>query len=475
MNISGQNEEEVSIIDSVIAQGHAHVFRFWSDLNSASRRNLLNQLKAIDFDLLSRLFQQTVAQKTEKASQTAFEPADFYSLPKTVQEREDRKKLQRLGEEILRQGRVATFLVAGGQGSRLSYDGPKGAFPISPVKRKSFFQLHAEKILALSRKYGVTIPWYIMTSESNHDATIEFFDKHAYFGLSSTQVKFFRQEMVPALDEKGLLIMDARDHVFVNPNGHGGSLSALKKSGALSEMKERGIDLIFYFQVDNVLVKMCDPVFLGLHVRKEAEMSAKVVAKVEPDEKLGILGKIDGQYGVIEYSDFTDEEKRATKPDGSLRFNAGSIAIHLFNVDFVEKENRQGLQLPWHIAHKQIPCLGQTGDLVEPSQANGYKFETFVFDALRDTQKVAVMEVDRSQEFSPVKNGVGTDSPASARQDMKNLYAKWLEAAGAVVPRNPDGHVIGDIEISPLVALEEEDLKGKLDPRFKFYDPLYLG
>ena len=202
MNISGQNEEEISIIDRVIEQGHAHVFRFWSDLNSASRRKLLNQLKAIDFDLLSRLYQQTVAQKAEKASQAAFEPADFYSLPKTVQEREDQKKLQRLGEEILRQGRVATFLVAGGQGSRLGYEGPKGAFPISPVKRKSLFQLHAEKILALSRRYAVTISWYIMTSESNHDATIKFFDEHAYFGLSSAQVKFFRQDMVPALTKK---------------------------------------------------------------------------------------------------------------------------------------------------------------------------------------------------------------------------------------------------------------------------------
>jgi UDP-N-acetylglucosamine/UDP-N-acetylgalactosamine diphosphorylase len=369
---------------------------------------------------------------------------------------------------------VAAFLVAGGQGTRLGYSGPKGKFRISPIKEKSLFQLHAEKILAMSRKYRANIPWYIMTSDTNHQETVDFFETCEYFGLNPKDVVFFSQEMIPALDANGRLILDAKDHIFTNPNGHGGSLSALKKSGALEDMRRRGIDLIFYFQVDNVLVKICDPVFLGYHVQNQAHMSTKVVAKTDPYEKVGVLGRMNGRLGVIEYSDLSDEQKEARNPDGSLKFGAGNIAIHVLNVDFVEQENQGGLRLPWHIAHKKIPYLDENGKRIEPKEPNGYKFETFVFDALGDAEKTVILEVKREEEFSPVKNAQGVDSPATARRDMINLFGSWLEKAGVPIPRDSQNNVKGKIEISALFALDEEELIHKIDPDLKFEGRLYL-
>lgn len=475
MNALSNHPDEQKLIERVYEAGQGHVFRFWDELKDDSRRRLLNQLKEVDFDLLAELDRKFIQTQEGDRIQGKLEPADFIALPKSQQEKEAATQARLTGERALQQGRVAAFLVAGGQGTRLGFHGPKGLFPISPIKEKSLFQLHAEKILAMSKKYDVVIPWYIMTSETNHQQSIDFFEAHEYFGLNAQDVMFFRQEMVPALDPKGRLILDAKDHIFTNPNGHGGSLAALKRSGALDDMRRRDIDLIFYFQVDNVLVKICDPVFLGHHVERHAQMSAKVVAKTDPYEKVGVLGRVDGRLGVIEYSDLSDEQKEARNPDGTLRFGAGNIAIHVLNVEFVEQENQGGLQLPWHVAHKKIPCLDENGNLIEPDKPSGYKFETFVFDALGDAEEAVILEVKREEEFSPVKNAHGVDSPATARRDMINLYGRWLEMTGVQIPRDSQNHVKGEIEVSPLFALDAEELIEKVDPNLKFEGRLYLG
>ncbi|MCG8604846.1 UDPGP type 1 family protein [bacterium] len=475
MNTTDLGQNDLKIIDRVQVAGQSHVFKFWDDLKPESKRKLLKQLDSIDFALLARLFQEHIQGSQPMKSEGTFEPADFYTIPRTATELEERQELRRLGEKTLREGRVSAFLVAGGQGTRLGYDGPKGAFPISAIARKSLFQIHAEKLLALRKKYEAVIPWCIMTSEANHQATCGFFHEHDHFGLDPSSVRFFTQEMIPAIDRRGRLLLEAKDYVFTNPNGHGGSLSALKKSGTIDALKATGIDLIFFFQVDNVLTKICDPCFIGLHVREEAEMSAKVIRKKDPEEKVGVIGRINGQYSVIEYSDFTRAQKHARNSDGSLKFSAGSIATHLFNLDFIERENRQGLQLPFHIAHKRIPYLDDNGALVKPKQPNGYKFETFVFDALKDTKRVAVMEVDRSEEFSPLKNAEGDNSPETVHRAMSNLFGSWLHRTGIAIPRDAENNVVGDIEISPLFAIEESDLDGKLQPGLKFNGKLYLG
>lgn len=474
MKIRRKDSADQKLIDQVYEYQQEHIFRFWNELSDDAQRNLLQQISEIHFGQIQH-FQKLVAQSESVVADKKLEPADYIPIPQTEKQLEEAAQACQIGERALQEGRVAAFLVAGGQGTRLGFDAPKGVFPISPIKEKSLFQLHAEKILARSRRYGKTIPWYIMTSESNHQATVDFFEQNEFFGLNPDDVMFFRQEMVPALDPDGKLILDRKGHIFTNPNGHGGSLSALKHSGALQDMRNRGIDLIFYFQVDNVLVNIADPVFLGYHLQKDAEMSAKVVAKTDPREKVGVLGYIDGRLGVIEYSDLPAAQQEARSPDGSLKFSAGSIAIHVLNVEFVEKENEGGLRLPWHVAHKKIPFMDQKGNRIEPDEPNGYKFETFVFDALADATEAVILEVARKEEFSPVKNADGVDSPATARRDMINLYGKWLEQAGVRVPRDQEGNVSGVIEISPLYALDQEELASKIDPDLKFDRRLYLA
>jgi UDP-N-acetylglucosamine/UDP-N-acetylgalactosamine diphosphorylase len=467
-------DDHKELIMRVEAAGQGHVFRYWDQLDEARKERLASQLRAIDFDLLTRLRKQFIQAEQRSDFRGNLEPIEPIPLPRTDWQRQRHAEAREAGEQALHEGRVAAFLVAGGQGTRLGFPGPKGTFPIGPVSGKSLFQLHAEKLLALRRRYRQSIRWYIMTSETNHADTISFFAKHDFFGLDKNDVHFFPQEMVPALDENGLLILDDKDHIFTSPNGHGGSLQALAKNGALFDMKQRGIDIIFYFQVDNVLIKMCDPVFLGYHILEGAEMSAKVTAKRDPWEKVGVIGRIDGRVGVVEYSDLPDEEKTARNPDGSLKYNTGNLAIHVLSVSFVEKETRGRLKLPWHVAHKRIPYLDDNGQVVFPEEPNGYKFETFVFDALGDAEKVAILEVDRSEEFSPVKNAEGVDSPETARRDLSNHFARWLEGAGVRVPRDADGNAVHAIEISPLYALDAEELKKKLPSDFSFEGDLYL-
>ena len=336
---------------------------------------------------------------------------------------------------------MAAFLVAGGQGTRLGFDGPKGAYEIGPVTRRTLFQLHAEKIAALSRRAGKTVPWYIMTSESNHNATVAYFREHAFHGLREDSVRFFRQDMLPAVDRAGKFLLETKSRVFTSPNGHGGSLKALRDSGALADMKERGIDVIFYFQVDNPLVEICDPVFLGRHLEARADMSSKVVRKSSWKEKVGVMGLLGGKLAVIEYSDLPEAAARAVLPDGSLEYWAGSIAIHVLSADFVDRLTRGGFHLPYHRAEKAIPHVDASGREVKPSEKNGIKFETFVFNALAEARNSVTMEVLREEEFSPVKNAEGEDSPATSRRDLTALYLRWLEENGASIERDQGGRL----------------------------------
>jgi UDP-N-acetylglucosamine/UDP-N-acetylgalactosamine diphosphorylase len=475
MLITADNREDQEIIKRVYDAGQEQVFRYWPELNAISRQKLLAQLLDIDFQQLTELYQRFIKNPQPPDVRGRLEPADFIPLPQSSSEYQTFERAKLVGETTLRKGRVAAFVVAGGQATRLGFNGPKGAFPISPIKEKSFFQLFAEQIVALSKKYHSVIPWYIMTSKTNHCATVDFFEAKNFFGLNREDVMFFQQGMMPALDENGKLILDAQDHIFTNPNGHGGSLSALKISGALQDLRTRGIDLLFYFQVDNVLIKICDPVFIGFHVQNRAQMSSKILSKRDAQEKVGVLVNVDGRLSVIEYSDMSDAEKRATNTDGTLKYRAGNIAIHLFDLDFIEEETLGKFRLPWHVAHKKIPYLNEKGHPVEPERPNGYKFEKFVFDALMDAERTVILEVRREKEFSAVKNARGTDSPQTARRDLVNLYGTWLEKAGVAVPRDVHGNVIGRIEISPLFALTADDLAQNLPPRLTFDRELYLG
>ena len=441
--------------------GQGHIFTWWDQLDEASRNGLLNQVSSIDFDLVRDLIDRLVLTMSPPQN-LELGPAPIVSVPRTDEERARAREAQEIGEQKIREGKVAALVVAGGQGTRLGFPGPKGAFSIGPVSGKCLFQIFAERVLANRKRYGSPIPWYIMTSSENHLATCRFLKDHAYFGFPEEDILCFQQGTLPAVDPNGRIILESKGNIFLSPDGHGGTLRALKVSGTLEDMVSRGIEEISYFQVDNVLVKVLDPVFVGYHCREHADMSSKVVSKAYPEEKVGVIGMRNGRLGVIEYSDLGKEDMYARTADGSLKYWAGSIAIHILRVGFVDELTRHGIKLPFHRAEKKVPYVDQSGTTRTPDTPNGIKFESFLFDALEYARRSVTMEVIRSEEFSPVKNATGVDSPETARRDLSELHASWLEQAGIRVPRNNDRTLAVRIEISPRFALDSHDLAARL-------------
>jgi UDP-N-acetylglucosamine/UDP-N-acetylgalactosamine diphosphorylase len=330
---------------------------------------------------------------------------------------------------------VGALVVAGGQATRLGYDGPKGAFPIGPVSGRTLFEVQAQKIRRLRSRWGREIAWYVMTSDATDAPTRELFARQAYFGLPPSDVFCFRQGMVPSFDFDDRILLAEPGRITENPDGHGGSLTALLRSGALDDMERRGVDTLFYYQVDNPLVRMADPAFLGFHALAGAEMSCKVVRKRDAFEKAGVLANIDGRIGVVEYTELDAASRDARDASGELVFWAGNTAIHAFDVAFVRRIAAEAERwLPFHAAEKTIPTLDAQGRPFSPSQPNGRKLERFVFDALPAARAVCIVETARSAEFSPVKNASGSDSPESSRRDLVALYAAWLREAGIEPP-----------------------------------------
>ncbi len=369
-------------------------------------------------------------------------PASFSASPKAG-------RFRAHGEDLLRKGRVAALVVAGGQGSRLGIDAPKGVVGVAPVTGKSLFQLHAEKVLALSRKHGRAVPLFVMTSRANDADTRDFFAGHAFFGLDPQDVFFFVQGMLPSITLEGRFVLSRYGGLFMNPDGHGGTLAALRKNGCLDTMRDRGIEEIFYFQVDNPLVSICDPLFIGLHNLQGAGMSSKVVKKTGFDEKVGIIAEVEGKTRVVEYSDMSDDMRYALDAEGKMLYWAGNSAIHMIRRDFVESLTGSAVRLPFHRAEKNIPALDPAGN---PVEVRGIKFETFIFDALPMAEKSVTLEVLREHEFAPVKNRTGEDSLETSRIMQSRLHRSWLKDLGVEV----SGTSL--IEISPLVALEKDDL-----------------
>jgi UDP-N-acetylglucosamine/UDP-N-acetylgalactosamine diphosphorylase len=450
----------------------SQIFADFDALSANEKQTLLSDCASVDFSWLAERIQQFKQEENAAVKTIEIEPAPIVALPKTRSELAREKDARTVGEEALRAGRLAAFLVAGGQGTRLGFDGPKGCYEVGPVTDKTLFRWHAEQILARAKRYGATIPWYIMTSRANDADTRKYFAKNDYLGFDKEDVMFFQQAVVPSVDFNGKLIRADRGGLALNPDGHGGSLGALVRSGAIADMKKRGVDTISYFQVDNPLVTICDPVFIGYHLKQHAQMSSKILDKSCPEEKVGHICLQNGKTTVIEYSDLDEENMHARESSGRLKFWAGSIAIHMLSVDFVQSVGG-GARLPWHLAKKKIPYY-DNGNIVTPDQPNGIKFETFVFDALPLTEASVTMEVAREDEFAPVKNATGVDSAESCRQLLSNYFGRWLEAAGVSVPRNENGDVTIPIEISPLFALDENELKAKLPEGFAVGEKIVL-
>jgi UDP-N-acetylglucosamine/UDP-N-acetylgalactosamine diphosphorylase len=415
------------------AFGQEHVFRFWQSLGPEQRQSLAAQAEAIDLDELQRTLEHT--RRLAAPGARKLEPAPVDALPSRGGDPARRATARECGEALLREGRVGVFVVAGGQGTRLGFEGPKGLFPLGPVTGRTLFALQAQKLHAARRRFGVPIPWYVMTSPATDAATRAFFAAHDHFGLPAEDVFFLCQATAPAVDFEGRLLLEAPDRIAVSPNGHGGAFPALAESGALADLARRGITTLSYYQVDNPLVPLVDPVFLGLHALTGAEMSAKVVRKIDPMEKVGVVARVDGRIGVVEYTEIDDPHRHLRDAANELVYWAGSIAVHALEVAFAGRVAADAERLlPYHASAKKIPFVDETGRRVEPREPNGHKLERFLFDALPAAERVALLEVDRREEYAPVKNSEGADSPATARAALDAQARRWLAGAGVTAP-----------------------------------------
>ncbi len=438
--------------------GQAQVLTHWDRLNDSGKKTLLEQIADLDFKAIGRM-KESLKHAAGGALHTDIEPAEVIAATEAKT-----PAIRKRGEDAIRAGSVAVVLVAGGQGSRLGFEGPKGAYLIGPVSRAPLFAFHARKILALEQKYNAKVPFYIMTSETNDAETRAFFKEHRWFGLAEDRVCFFKQGMWPALWPDGKLVMDRPDHLFMSPDGHGGILRALEQSGSMADMDRRGIRTVFYFQVDNPLVEIAEPGFIGMHLERRADVSVKVCAKRNAQEGLGVVVRRGTRCAVVEYTELTDAQKRETLPDGRLRLLYGSVAIHVFDVGFLKREIQR--DMPLHTAHKKVPFCGDDGRTVQPDKPNAFKFEKFIFDVIPDADRAINVEFAREDEFAPVKNASGDDSPATCEAALSAKFARWLEACGVKVPRRADGAPTVKIEIDPVYALGPDDLRQRLPKGF---------
>lgn len=422
----------------ITEHGQEHVLNFWDELTDEQQRELEQQLTNIDFELLGKLQTQNGKNDVEQLA-----PSPVVTLDESQRQK---------GIEAIENGELAVLTVAGGQGTRLGWSGPKGTFPATPITGKSLFQLVAEQIVFASKKYNVSIPWYIMTSTENDAATRSFLLDNNCFGIDRTDIFIFSQGEMPAVDTDGKLLLTSKSKVAMNPDGHGGVIVALKNSGALEEMDAKGVRYLSYVQIDNPLAHVIDPDFLGIHLSDSSsiEVTSKCVLKSSSEERVGVFCLVGGNTTIVEYSDLPEQFAEEVDEQGALRFFAGSIAIHLMSTDFLQ---RIVDDLPWHKANKIVPHIDvKTGDSVVPTSPNGHKFERFVFDVLPFATHSLVVETRREEEFAPIKNATGCDSAKTSQVLQNDRAVRWLKMNNVEVSEN------ATVEISPLVAASQDDL-----------------
>ncbi|KAF7731517.1 UDP-N-acetylglucosamine pyrophosphorylase [Apophysomyces ossiformis] len=454
--------------------GQGHVFRFFDELESQEQNALVQQLLELDVDRLNQIYTKAI-QGAEAAatSQTAsLEPLSedvFDSVLKASSKAI--KEWETIGLSQIAQGKVAVILMAGGQGTRLGSSAPKGCYDIHLPSGKSLFQLQAERILRLQyiarqyKKPGQTseciIPWYIMTSGPTHGPTYDFFKANNFFGLKEENVIFFEQGTLPCLTMEGKIILESKSKVAIAPDGNGGIYAAVQNKGVINSLRERGVLYSHCYCVDNCLARVADPVFIGYCVSKSTDCGVKVVRKSAPEEPVGVVCVRDGRYGVVEYSEISQEVAERRQADGSLAFGAANIANHFFSTDFLESVQTFASELEYHIAKKKIKYTDlETGEVVVPKSNSGMKLECFVFDVFPFAKNMSVLEVDRADEFSPLKNapGTGADCPETSRRDIVAQHIRFIEAAGGKVEGVDDPMEV-EFEVSPWVSYAGEGLR----------------
>ena len=449
-----------TLVELLRKYGQEHVLQFWDELSESQRDALTQQIASLDFEQLDKLHRGPGSQEDWGALADSATPPPAFRLDGS-KNRFTADEAHAAADEALKSGQVGAILVAGGQGTRLGFPHPKGMFPVGPVTERTLFQFFADQLLALGRRYGVRVPLFLMTSPATHDETVAYFQEHDNLGLAAEDLHIFCQGTMPALDDQGRLLLAERDRIFLSPDGHGGMLAALAKSGGLAAAKGRGISQFFYFQVDNPLVTIGDRTLLGYHLLANSEMSTLVVAKTDPTERVGNVVSVDGRLHVIEYSDLPLSSAERRNADGSLALWAGSIAVHVLSAEFLQRAAGSAESLPFHLARKQVPYVDASGNQVQPEQPNATKFERFIFDLMPEARNAIVVEGDPTEVFAPVKNASGAekDTPELARQAIVDRAKRWLAAAGVGVA---DGV---RVELSPFTALDVQSLKSRSLPK----------
>lgn len=437
----GKKRTEKRSIQRIFKYHQEHILHFWDELSEQEQKHLLEIAGAINFRKIQKYY-KIAKTENKPINFSLLEPSDYVK-----QNDERREKFYQLGSEALKSGKVAFLTVAGGQASRLGFDLPKGCFGISPITKKSLFQIFAEKIIFYSNLYNQPLKWFIMTSIDNFKTTVDFFSQNNYFNLDKKNVFFFKQGINPTVtSESGDLILKNKSELFMNPNGHGGILGALTSQGYISQMEHLGIEYLSYFQVDNPLINMADPYFIGCHIDENSNISTKVIRKEFAEEKLGIAMQEckSTKRKIVEYSDIPEKIMKQQDENGNLLFNMGSTGIHIFSVSFIKKASSK---LPIHIANKEmtLPNINNSDD--PEKKISVLKFETFVFDTIPLAKKAIFFETSRNEEFFPLKNKTGTDSIETCIDGQINLYRSWLKDLGC-----KDIDKIERCEISPLFA-----------------------
>ena len=452
-----------------------HLLDFWDRLSAEQRDGLAAEIRAIDFRRLAGLFDRRDGGNDPHEMIERAGPPPAFRLDGRGN-RFSAAEAQACGHEAMVAGQVGVVLVAGGQGTRLGFPHPKGMFPIGPVSGNSLFQIHIEKILADSRRFGVDIPLYLMTSPATHDETVEFLDSNDRFGLPRDRLTIFCQGTMPAVDDRsGKVLLESESHLALSPDGHGGMLAASDKSGVMADARRRGIRQLFYFQVDNPLVDICGLEFLGYHLLSGSQLSSQVIAKRDPLERVGNIVRLeDGRLLMVEYSDLPDRLAQKRAPDGSMKIWAGSIAVHVMDLEFLERMAAKAATdvdaLPFHTAHKKVAHIDTSGRTIQPGKPNAIKFERFIFDLMPAAANAIAVEVDPRLAFAPLKNAPGekSDTPQTVKAQMVAQAKEWLARAGVAVA---DGVTV---EIGPLFARTETELAEKVSAGTRVTEDRYF-
>ena len=398
--------------------GQEHLLAHYDKLDDKKKEELLKQIQEIDFELVNELYNSTKEKKTN--TNDTITPINYLDKFKL---NDKYKYYEAIGKKAIKEGKLAAVTMAGGQGTRLGHNGPKGTYDIGLDSHKSLFELLSDNLKEEGKKYGVMIPWFIMTSRENNKDTVDFFEKHKYFGYQKNKnIFFFEQGELPMMDTEGKILIGEDGLIKLAADGHGGIYESLVKTKMTNKMRELGAQWVFIGGVDNCLVKMVDPVLMGIAIDKNVTVACKSVVKANPHEKVGVFCKRNGKPNVIEYSEITDEMAEATDENGELLYGESHILCNLFSIDAIERMGAE--PLPYHVAYKKAKYIDKDGNLVVPDSPNAYKFEAFLFDAFGEVDDMAVLRVKREEEFAPVKNSdeKGVDCPKTARELYKKFY-----------------------------------------------------